>query len=311
MKQKGWKKGLLQYLQFTKKERIAILFLLFTVLVIRLVPFYWKPVTAVPDPVPDSLVVALLKKTEPDSGAYYRADSWKQGKKISPFAKRFERKPTRGILFTMPDSAKLFRFDPNSVSKTDLQKLGVPERTIGTILKFREKGGRFRKADDLGKIYGMPAELTGLLVPYVELNRSGKETKRPQKIKINTADSLSWLELPGIGPALTGRILKYRERLGGFVSISQLSEIYGLQDSVFQQLKNYLELDSVAVRKISLNSSTLEELARHPYIRWKQAEAIIRYRNMHGAFTDINSLSAIHLLDTVQLVKMVPYCDFK
>ncbi|TFH36016.1 MAG: hypothetical protein E4G95_06220, partial [Bacteroidia bacterium] len=100
--------------------------------------------------------------------------------------------------------------------------------------------------------------------------------------EINSADSSRLVELKGIGPVLSGRIIKYRRLLGGFVSVSQLTEVYGIDSALVKSLSKYLAVDSSLVTRIDINSSGYGDLVRHPYISPEQANLIIRYRSRVG-----------------------------
>lgn len=336
MQKKGWKAWVNDYLHFSKKERIGVLVLLAGILVIRLVPYYWPAAPAPPVAVPDSLIALLIQQKTFDSanrmqsGKAWNRKAFGSGENRPAGNSSFEQASGRD----QPFKGKLFLFNPNLATATDWQQLGVPEKTIGTILKYREKGGRFRSAEDLFRIYGMPEQLAKRLLPMVRLesipgsasgntaqtsfreHSSGQPKKedpvsRFKLVRINTADSLDWLALPGIGPKLSGRILSYRHALGGFVAREQIREVYGLADSVYRQLLPMLELDQLEVRKIPVNSATQEELGRHPYIRWKLAQAIIQYRTANGSLKGMEDLGKIHLIDDALLKKLGPYCEFQ
>lgn len=325
--------------------------LLAALLAIKVVPYYWPASPSAPVVIPDSLITRLLEKSGADSvnllrerGRLFNRKEFSTQEPIasSDYNRSFEK--------GRPLSGELFPFNPNLATELDWRKLGLPPKIIGTILKYREKGGKFRSAADLYRIYGMPKQLADRLVPMVRLesetgvaipatNSFGGGNQDPssqrvldkvdkrfnsteygnskpggfksKSIRINLADSLDWLALPGIGPKLSGRIMSYRNALGGFVRVEQITEVYGLADSVFRQLLPLLELDAVAVRKLNPNVATMEEMARHPYIRWKLAQAIIQYRNNNGAFHDMSDLGKIHLVDTNLLKKLGPYCAFE
>ncbi|WP_290795457.1 ComEA family DNA-binding protein [Flavihumibacter sp. UBA7668] len=342
MKNTSIKQWLKEYLHFSRKERIAVLGLIAGILLIKLVPQYWQTATPAPIPVPDSLIAKLLKQNVTDSNRIAR--SWNRafennrqnysGEKSYSARKAFpERNYPRPSYVDSKEeefrTIQLFEFNPNTASADDWKLLGLNPKLIRTILNFREKGGRFRTSEDLGKIYGMPSELVVRLQPFVVIEKSSNvQFKRNQSelpiitassalpkpetkaLLINAADSLDWLSLPGIGPKLTSRILQFRKQLGGFVAVSQLGEVYGLQDSVYQLILPYLRLDEKPIELIHINMATQEELSRHPYIRWKLAQAIIQYRTRNGAFRDISDLSKIHLINPDLLKKLAPYCQF-
>ena len=140
-------------------------------------------------------------------------------------------------------------------------------------------------------------------------DRYGK--KRIQPFDINTGDTTAFIALPGIGSKLALRIVTFRDKLGGFLSVSQIAEVYGLKDSVFQIIKPYLKCDVNGVHKIEINIAARDELKNHPYIRWSIADAIVSYRDQHGPFTSAADFRKIESVDAEALEKMMPYISFK
>ena len=199
------------------------------------------------------------------------------------------------------------------------QKLGVKDKTIRTILKYLSKGGRFSKPEELARIYGLSEKLRISLMPFVRIEAGqrewSKETLHPEKpkaketriIDINKADSTQWESLPGIGGKLASRIMLFREKLGGFYKIEQVGETFGLADSVFQNLKKYLAIEERGIRKININTATLEELKAHPYIRYAIAKAIVAYRNEHGLFLTVEEIMKVKLVTEEIFNRVKPY----
>ncbi|RFM34922.1 ComEA family DNA-binding protein [Chitinophaga silvisoli] len=116
-------------------------------------------------------------------------------------------------------------------------------------------------------------------------------------IDINRADSTAWESLKGIGPVLAARIIRFRDKLGGFYAISQIRETYGLPDSTFNKIQPYLRLNAVSLKKLDLNSADEQTLAQHPYIRYKLARLIVLYRSNNGPFSQATDLLGIPLVD--------------
>ena len=214
-------------------------------------------------------------------------------------------------------------FDPNRVDEQGLKKMGLPPGLAKNWGRYVEKGGQFRKTEDIRKLYGMTDAWFERLKPFVQLpvradtspNLARTAPPLPQKrpcrpLSINTADSAAWELLPGIGAILAGRIVRFRERLGGFVQVSQVGEVYGLRDSVFQMLSPCLEL-SGPVRKLQLNQAGLEELGTHPYIGYKLARAILAYRTQHGPFQAVEDLLAIPAIPPEKIPQWTPYLEVK
>lgn len=116
-------------------------------------------------------------------------------------------------------------------------------------------------------------------------------------IDINKADSAAWESLRGIGPVLAARIVRFRDKLGGFYAISQVRETYGLPDSTFNKIQPYLRLNAVSLKKLDINNADEQTLAQHPYIRYKLARLIFLYRSNNGPFSQPADLLGIPLVD--------------
>jgi competence ComEA-like helix-hairpin-helix protein len=113
--------------------------------------------------------------------------------------------------------------------------------------------------------------------------------------------------LPGIGSKLAVRIVTFREKLGGFYSVEQIGETYGLPDSTFQKIKQYLKLDNSSVKKININTASIDEMKTHPYIKYSIANPIIAYRNEHGAFSKIEDIKKVMAVTDEIYKKIAPY----
>jgi len=149
--------------------------------------------------------------------------------------------------------------------------------------------------EDLKKVYGLRVDDYVKLEPFVRIENNEAGTVRSQveskerelgnkphsfqAIDINTADTSAFISLPGIGSKLALRIVNFRDKLGGFYSVNQVGEVYGLADSTFQKIKRYLIPGNTAIKKINVNTATTDELKAHPYIRYAIAGPIISYRN--------------------------------
>ncbi len=288
------KRLLADYLRFSRRDQLAILTLLLLIIAVYMVPTFLPRSRPSFFQLSDSLMNALPAE---------RVDSFQRH--------AAERRYSSGKQTT------LFLFDPNTLDAEGWLRLGLREKTVRTIMNFLAKGGKFRQASDLSKIYGLFPDEYEKLAPYVRIPSqtpvprseppSPPEVSRsPRIIDINTADSLEFTRLPGIGPTLARRIILFRTKLGGFYDISQVSEVFGLHDSTFQQLKPFLSLSQVSLAYIPINTATVDELKAHPYFR-PYAVAIIAYRQQHGDFQQKTDLRKIMQISAAGYEKLEPY----
>jgi competence ComEA-like helix-hairpin-helix protein len=215
---------------------------------------------------------------------------------------------------------ELFTFDPNTATESDLLRLGLPKPLVGRLLRYREKGGFFFEKPSLKKLYGMTDTDYARLEPYIAIAKS-EVAVRPaayaggagyktsiQNLDINAATVDDWRKLPGIGAGRANHIVRFREKLGGFVHTEQVAETFGLPDSVFQGIRPYLRMESPVFKKTNLNAASEDELASHPYINFKQAKLIVAYREQHGQFNSADDLTRIAAFtDKAWLEKVKPY----
>ncbi len=138
-----------------------------------------------------------------------------------------------------------------------------------------------------------------------------KARKKIEPFEINQADTSAFIALPMIGSKLAQRIVNFREKLGGFVRVQQVGEVYGVNDTVFTIIKPYLICDASLAKKIRINSADVKTLASHPYIRWQWANAIVNYRSQHAHFKSIRDLEQIHNTDSAALSRLEMYITFE
>ena len=331
------------YLTFTKKERFGVLFLFILVIILFVLPYFFKPSVGDPDRAAYEKMKSEIQKFETfaadSSGKKESRDSYQNRKSFAGDSE----KTGRG------SNAELFYFDPNKIQAADWARLGLTEHLTQTILHYIEKGGRFQRAEDLKKLYGLHNSDYERLFRYVRISKSteplkfhvrsdiksaypissvkhtdsffhktflrnpdpGRTTKEFLVTDINLADSAGWSRLPGIGARLASRIIHFRKKLGGFYEPDQIAETYGLPDSTFQNIKPYLIIHSVSLNQMDLNTATKEILEFHPYIRWQIANAIIRYRQQHGIFQSVDELLRLAQMDSIRFKKLKPYLFIK
>lgn len=216
----------------------------------------------------------------------------------------------------------LFRFNPNTASKDTLLLLGFSSPLAARIVNYRAKGGVFKIKSDLLKMYGADTLLYHKLYSFIDLPLVAEKKRkeffkdsfpmRPivatTKLDLNLADTAQLIKVYGIGPKFSLRIVEYRERLGGFVSMDQLNEVYRLDTTAVGRLKKkFFVLPDYHPRQIRLNTATEKELAAHPYFSYKLAAAIVAYRFQHGNFTSIDDLVNLKLVTEKDFQRIKPY----
>ena len=211
------------------------------------------------------------------------------------------------------DKKDLFHFDPNSTSVDSLILLGFSKYTSNNIDKYRSKGGRFKQAEDLQKIYGMDSILFADIYPFIRIktvkfssksNDVQKSFDRPtypklelSSIDINLADTTEFKKLKGIGSVYAKRIVKFRNSLGGYFTIDQVKDVWGISDSLFIAIEPYLIIDASRIKKKNINTLDKEILVKHTYINWKKAKAILSYKKMHGEYKSMDDFEKLHGID--------------
>jgi len=223
--------------------------------------------------------------------------------------------------------------DIGSITYEMLVNIGFDNTIAKAIITERNKGVHFYSIEDLRKVNGIDEKQIRKALPYLIFETTNtniatstiskeQEEAQPEKIKpssntkncmveINTADAETWKCLNGIGEKLSERLVKYRSALGGFYSVMQVSEVWGLQDSVFQKIKPQLSFKEKNIIKINVNACSESDLDNHPYISKKQAQQIIQYREKVQKVNDISELKAALIFDEISFQKVKPYLSMK
>ena len=221
---------------------------------------------------------------------------------------------------------QLFSFDPNKADSIELSSLGLPAYVVRNILRYREKGGRFRTADSFSKIYGLTEKQFNSLKPYIRIAQTDTPKKEkmdtmvavviPERkvfkypegtlVDVNVADTAELKKIPGIGSGIAKAIVAYRNRLGGFYSLSQLEEI----DYVTPELLKWFKLEGGTIRKLDINRWGLDKLRSHPYLNFYQAKVIIEHRKKRGEIKSLSQLSLYEEFTEKDLIRLSAYVSF-
>ena len=222
-------------------------------------------------------------------------------------------------------------FDPNTADSTTLVHLGFKPWQAKNMLKYRAKGGKYRKAEDLKKLYGMTDSMYQALTPYIDIAKEKVDSlvrdslgvdsvrvdslpKRLEKkdtvLNLRTADTTELKMIRGIGSYRARQIVRYREQLGGFTHVEQILEARGMENVDSDSLLTHFFIDSVKVERMNVNVVGVKRLSRHPYLRFEQAQAIYELRRKKLRLDSIQQLQQIDGLDSKTVEKIAPYLNF-
>ena len=130
-----------------------------------------------------------------------------------------------------------------------------------------------------------------------------------ETISLNNADTAEWKRIPGIGSVYAERIVEHRDRLGGFVRKEQLMEVYGVDSEMYGRISPYIEQDG-GWKKVLVNKLKFKELLRHPYLSYKQVQAIVNLRDRKGNITSIRELAMLDEFTSEDIYRLEPYLEF-
>jgi competence ComEA-like helix-hairpin-helix protein len=131
--------------------------------------------------------------------------------------------------------------------------------------------------------------------------------KKAYVVALNSADTFDLKELRGIGSAYSRRIVAYREKLGGFVRKEQLREVWGIDTALYARIAPQITVDASQIRKINLNSASIDVLKRHPYLDYYLAKEIVKHREKYGNFSAVEDLLKVNLIDQATFKRIKPY----
>ncbi|MDE3235163.1 MAG: helix-hairpin-helix domain-containing protein [Bacteroidota bacterium] len=286
------------YFTFSAKERRAVFVLVFFIIVCLLLPYFYPGSKKTSTISVSTLPIAQGNTKHEDSSALFSAEEMMSSEASDR------------------NASELFEFDPNVLDAAGWKRLGLRDKTVRTILNYTAKGGRFRQAEDIRKIWGLRPEEANRLIPFIRIGdkqEAGPDfhkknaNKTISLIDINSAPAEQWILLPGMDWGIANRIIRYRDKLGGFHTVEQVKETYGLSDSLFSAIQAYLSVSSSTLKKININIASEYELALHPYISKDIAKAIIIYRTQHGAYGAVADIRKIVFITAETFQKIAPY----
>ena len=218
----------------------------------------------------------------------------------------------------------LKRFDPNTADSTTLLGLGLSRWQVRNIYKYRAHGGVYKQKSDFAKIYGLTVKQYKMIEPYIVISDDYKDAstlfkdeardtvKYPVKLKegehvlLNISDTVQLKKVPGIGSSFARAIIRYGERLGGYVDVSQLMEIEGFPEKSL----DYFIVSPKPVRKININKESVSKMSRHPYITFFMARTIADHRRLNGPIENISQLRLDRNFPPEVIERIRPYIEY-
>ena len=227
-------------------------------------------------------------------------------------------------------------FNPNTVSVACLLEMGLSEKIANNIKKYRNCGGKFYKKEDFKKIYGLSEKVYATLENYISIPQKTKTKKyqqytlkagvkesfvekeykkeykkeiivEPLSLGLNSADSTQLVQIKGIGPFYASTIIKHRDKLGGYIDVNQLLELYKMDTVKYERMKKYLFVDSISIARININTADFKTILRHPYIDYETTKFIVNKRRELGQYAALYQLKDPIAMPDHKYQKLLPY----
>jgi DNA uptake protein ComE-like DNA-binding protein len=289
------------YFKFSKEQRTGIFFLFLIIVVLQLVYFF--------------VDFSSVSKEYPEKQKWLSLQSEMDSLKMD----------------VKNSKPKIYLFNPNFISDYKGYKLGMSVQEIDRLLAFRKENKYVNSAKEFQNVTKVSDSLLNVMAPYFKfpdwVNNKKQNTKfkeytsyqnqafaKKEKIvfiDINEATKEDLVKIYGIGDAISNRILKQKELLGGFVSMEQMKEVWGLSPEIIENLNTHFKvLVLPRFKKIEINNASLKELSQFHYFRYSLAKEIVTYRSMNGNIKNIEDLTKIKgfPVDKANLIGL--YLDF-
>jgi DNA uptake protein ComE-like DNA-binding protein len=320
------KKALKDFFTFEKRGQkglfVLILILTLQLIVLWLLNFY-HPIQTI-DPALILTDVRLLDSLEKQENHTYEA---KAADAFNDDVVAFHSYKNKG---------KRFMFNPNTITDDEWLSLGLTAKQVKGIRKYLNKGGSIKKPSDVLKFRAVKEELWNELIPYIVIEEAKsseikqytytkdtsaaasaeKAQEKAEKLiefrknlnfEFNTCNRYNLKQLNLLDSITIEKLIRYKNGLGGFVNLSQLYEIEGIDTNNFAKLKAHLTLNMMSLKTININNCSVSQLSKHPYLSYNMATALVNYRNAHGKYTQMADLKKCMAMNDNLLKKIAPY----
>lgn len=279
-------KNFRSHFKFNKEERSGIFFLLLIIVLLQVVYFFVK----------SNVFATAVNNFEPNLEEQVQIDALKQE-------------------VLKKDSVKLYPFNPNFITDYKGYTLGMSVGEIDRLHTFRETDAYVNSAEEFQKVTEVSDSLLQTMSPFFKFpewtqkrrQSSGtsrqdlskrktfpplKEAAKVMDINLATVEDLKGIN--GIGEKLSTRIIKFRDRLGGFMSAEQLYDVYGLEADVAERaLQKFKVLKRPNIALIKINKASAYQISKLIYIKHNVADKIVMHRENNGSFTSFSELTLI------------------
>jgi DNA uptake protein ComE-like DNA-binding protein len=291
-------KTIKSYFKFSQGQRLGI-FLLFIIIIASQIAYFFTDFSSFSNDSPEKEKWLSLQS---------QIDSMKQDK-----------------LDYVP---KIYPFNPNFITDYKGYKLGMSVPEIDRLLAFRKQNKYVNSPEEFQAVTKVSDSLLNAISPYFKFPdwvKNKKEFKEYKKysntafakkekvviIDINQATQEDLIKIYGIGEAISLRILKFKESLGGFVSMEQMKDVWGLSPEVIENLNSHFKVSALPnLRKVDINNASIKELSQFPYFNYQQAKQIVTFRSMNGDFKNVDDLTKIKGLSIDKANIIALYLDF-
>tara|TARA_B100001115_G_C15832994_1_gene416081 strand:- start:247 stop:1335 length:1089 start_codon:yes stop_codon:yes gene_type:complete len=218
-------------------------------------------------------------------------------------------------------------FDPNQPDSTQLADLGLKPGQIQVWKNYLNKGGQFRKPEDLYRIYALDSSWIAEVFNYVKVEASTSWEKireevytlnlhpfNPNEVKVG---ELREMGLPS--SAIRG-IVSFREKYRPFQSTNDIYRVYAIDSNLAQNLSAFIigmkeeEIDSLEQKKepiaVEINLADSLQLLELPGIGPFRVQRILAWRQRLGGFHSLVQLLDHHLIDSLSMRQLELYLLF-
>ncbi|MDO9154771.1 MAG: helix-hairpin-helix domain-containing protein [Paludibacter sp.] len=300
------------FFYFSKSQRFGILILIVLIFVFILINAF-MPVFF-PSSEPDGK--AFITEVESFKRNLVSRDSLRQLAWKNKWEKAYE-KTGKDNYEQKPHAYSLFPFNPNIIDSATYVQLGLTSKVASNILKYRNKGGFFKTKESFSKVYGISDLKFKELEPFIRIDEKSivktdttEIFKTAVIVELNAADTTELMKVKGIGRGYAKGIVRYRKMLGGFYSVEQLTEIYGMTSENYEKISSFCTVNNDLIDKIAVNTASIERLNAHPYLNFYQAKAIYELRRRKGKIKSVADFKNLTELSAENITNIQPYLNF-